>query len=81
MRVLIWYRNDLRVHDHEAIYQAVQEQLEIIPFYCFDERQFGFTSYGFPKTGKFRAKFLLESVANLRQSLESLGGNLIIRRG
>ncbi|TRT80083.1 MAG: cryptochrome DASH, partial [Microcystis aeruginosa Ma_AC_P_19900807_S299] len=39
------------------------------------------TSYGFPKTGKFRAKFLLESVANLRQSLESLGGNLIIRRG
>ncbi|MFM6478567.1 MAG: deoxyribodipyrimidine photo-lyase, partial [Microcystis panniformis] len=37
MRVLIWYRNDLRVHDHEAIYQAIQEQLEIIPFYCFDE--------------------------------------------
>jgi len=81
MRVLIWYRHDLRLHDHEAIYQAVQEQLEIIPFYCFDERQFGLTSYGFPKTGKFRAKFLLESVANLRQSLESLGGNLIIRRG
>ncbi len=81
MRVLIWYRNDLRVHDHEAIYRAIQEQFEIIPFYCFDERQFGFTSYGFPKTGKFRAKFLLESVADLRQSLESLGGNLIIRRG
>ena len=81
MRVLIWYRNDLRVHDHEAIYQAIQEQLEIIPFYCFDERQFGFTSYGFPKTGKFRAKFLLESVANLRQSLEGLGSNLIIRWG
>ncbi|GCA80710.1 DASH family cryptochrome [Microcystis aeruginosa] len=81
MRVLIWYRNDLRVHDHEAIYRAIQEQLEIIPFYCFDERQFALTSYGFPKTGKFRAKFLLESVADLRQSLESLGGNLIIRRG
>lgn len=81
MRVLIWYRNDLRVHDHEAIYRAIQEQLEIIPFYCFDERQFGLTSYGFPKTGKFRAKFLLESVADLRQSLESLDSNLIIRWG
>jgi deoxyribodipyrimidine photo-lyase len=81
MRVLIWYRNDLRVHDHEAIYQAHREQLQIIPIYCFDQRQFSQTSYGFPKTDNFRAKFLLESVANLRQSLQALGSDLILRVG
>jgi deoxyribodipyrimidine photo-lyase len=81
MRVLIWYRNDLRLEDHEAIFRANQEQLEIIPFYCFDPRQFATTSYGFPKTGNFRAKFLLESVTDLRKSLETLGSNLLIRIG
>lgn len=80
-RVLIWYRNDLRVHDHEPLYRSIVENAEIIPFYCFDDRHFGKTSFGFPKTGAFRAKFLLESVADLRRSLSDLGSNLVIRRG
>jgi deoxyribodipyrimidine photo-lyase len=54
---------------------------QIIPVYCFDPRQFGTTSYGFPKTGAFRAQFLRESVADLRRSLRSLGCDLIIRTG
>ena len=53
----------------------------LIPVYCFDERQFNTTSFGFPKTGKFRAKFLLESVADLKQNLQKLGSDLIIRKG
>nr|WP_322744324.1 deoxyribodipyrimidine photo-lyase [Planktothrix mougeotii] len=62
-QVLIWYRNDLRVHDHEPLSAALNLNAEIIPVYCFDPRQFGQTSYGFPKTGAFRAQFLLESVS------------------
>jgi deoxyribodipyrimidine photo-lyase len=80
-RILIWYRNDLRVHDNQLIYQGLKEKAQIIPVYCFDERQFGKTSFGFPKTGKFRAKFLRESVADLRNSLQKLGSNLIVRLG
>ena len=80
-RILIWYRRDLRLHDHEPMYQALQQKAQIIPVYCFDERQFATTSFGFPKTGAFRAQFLLESVADLRNSLSQLGGNLIVRRG
>jgi deoxyribodipyrimidine photo-lyase len=80
-RILIWYRNDLRLHDNEPIYQALKEKAQIIPVYCFDERQFAKTSFGFPKTGKFRAEFLRESVADLRNSLQKLGSNLIVRRG
>ena len=80
-RILIWYRNDLRSHDHEPLHQALQAKAEVVPLYCFDPRHFGKTSFGFPKTGVFRAQFLLESVADLRQSLRSLGSNLIVRRG
>jgi len=79
--ILIWYRNDLRIQDHEPLYRAISEKAQIIPFYCFDERQFTTTSYGFPKTGSFRAQFLLESVTDLRQSLHNLGSDLIVTRG
>jgi deoxyribodipyrimidine photo-lyase len=79
--IIIWYRNDLRIHDHEALHEALKAKAVPIPVYCFDPRQFGETSFGFPKTGAFRAKFLLESVANLRENLRSLGSDLIIRIG
>ncbi|AFY78461.1 MAG: DASH family cryptochrome [Hydrococcus sp. C42_A2020_068] len=80
-RILIWYRNDLRIHDNKLIYQALKEKAQIIPVYCFDKRQFVQTYFGFPKTGKFRAQFLRESVADLRNSLQKLGSNLIVRLG
>jgi deoxyribodipyrimidine photo-lyase len=80
-RILIWYRNDLRVHDLLALDEAVQQQAEILPVYCFDDRHFGETSFGFPKTGNYRAQFLIESVADLRASLQKLGSNLVVRRG
>lgn len=80
-RILIWFRNDLRLHDHAPLYQSLKQKAQVIPSYCFDVRQFGKTSFGFSKTGAFRAQFLLESVADLRRSLQSLNSNLIIRRG
>lgn len=79
-RIIIWYRNDLRISDNEPLNKALKAGGEIIPVYCFDPRQFGKTDFGFPKTGAFRAKFLLESVADLRDSLRKLGSNLVIRQ-
>ena len=79
--ILIWYRTDLRLHDHAPLHHAQQAQAAIAPVYCFDPRQFGQTRFGFPKTGAFRAQFLLESVADLRRSLQSLGSDLIVRQG
>lgn len=80
-RVLIWYRNDLRLHDHEPLAQALGAGAQVLPVYCFDPRQFGTTAFGFPKTGPFRAQFLRESVADLRDGLRSLGSDLVIRCG
>lgn len=76
---LLWYRNDLRLHDHEPLSLAAQSP--ILPLYCFDPRQFATTSFGFAKTGNYRARFLLESVMDLRQSWQHLGGDLVIRCG
>ena len=80
-RILIWYRNDLRLHDHEPLTYALKQGAIVIPLYCFDDRQFGQTSFGFPKTGAFRSQFLLESVADLQKSWQSRGSDLTIRRG
>ena len=81
MAVLVWFRNDLRIHDHQPLWEAVQSGRRMVPCYCFDPRQFGQTTFDFAKTGAFRAQFLLESVADLRQSLQSLGGDLVVRMG
>ena len=80
-QILLWYRNDLRLHDHQPLTQALKEGASVIPVYCFDDRHFGLTQFGFPKTGKFRSQFLLESVADLQQSWQARGSDLVIRRG
>lgn len=81
MTSLLWFRNDLRLHDHQPLDEAMRAGQSIVPLYCFDPRQFGQTSFGFPKTGVFRAQFLLDSVADLRRSLRALGSDLVIRVG
>jgi deoxyribodipyrimidine photo-lyase len=81
-RAIVWFRNDLRLHDNEAITNALRMADEVIPVFIFDERTFlGKTRFGFPKTGKFRAKFILESVQDLQQSLQRTGSNLVVRMG
>jgi deoxyribodipyrimidine photo-lyase len=80
-RAIVWFRNDLRLHDHEALSQAMHSVREVIPVYCIDPRHFGETPFGFAKTGPFRAKFLLESLADLRQRLRDKGSELIVRWG
>lgn len=81
MRVMIWFRNDLRLHDHAPLHAALAIASQLIPIYCFDPRQFGVTSFGFPKTGSFRAEFLCESVLALRTALRARGSDLIIPTG
>ena len=80
-RIVVWFRNDLRLEDNETLTRALQQGKEIIPVYCFDSRHFESTSLGFAKTGAFRAQFLLESVADLRQSFQKIGGDLVILHG
>ncbi|WP_428235120.1 DASH family cryptochrome [Gracilimonas sp.] len=79
-RSLIWFRNDLRLHDNEALAKASQAE-EILPVYIFDPRHFETTSFGFSKTGAHRARFLLESLENLKSNLQKHSLDLIFRMG
>ncbi|HIK20076.1 MAG TPA: DASH family cryptochrome [Synechococcus sp. M44_DOE_062] len=82
MTVLLWFRTDLRLLDHQPLTRACQQGSPLIPLYCLDPRQFGQTSFGLrPRTGPFRGQFLLESLADLRQQLRSRGSDLVICQG
>ncbi len=78
--VVYWFRNDLRLHDNEALLRA-SKLGNVTPVYVIDERSFEQTTIGTTRTGKFRTKFLLESIRDLQQSLRDIGSDLIIRRG
>jgi deoxyribodipyrimidine photo-lyase len=80
-KIIVWFRNDLRLHDNEMFFRALQKQATVIPVFCFDLRQFKKTELGFPKTDAFRAKFLLEAVSDLKNQLQKLGTDLVIRIG
>lgn len=79
---IVWFRQDLRLHDNEALTEALRHCSQIIPVFIFDERVFeATTNFGFQKTGKFRTKFILESVKDLKQSLQGLGSDLVVKIG
>jgi deoxyribodipyrimidine photo-lyase len=61
--------------------EAVRKADKVLPVYCFDPYYFRKNPSGNSKTGSLRARFLLESVANLRKNLRDLGGELIIQMG
>ncbi len=69
---LIWFRNDLRISDHEALKTACEDHEKVIGIYCFDPRHYEKDRYGFVKTGKFRAKFLIQTITELQKNLDSL---------
>lgn len=78
---IYWFRNDLRLHDNEGFLKATQKADEVLPVFVFDPRTFEKTTLGFRKTGVYRPRFILESVADLRASLREKGGDLLVRIG
>ncbi|ADY52930.1 cryptochrome, DASH family [Pseudopedobacter saltans DSM 12145] len=79
--ILVWFRNDLRIHDNEILIEATLKSTEIVPVYIFDPRYYTDTSYGTKKTGKLRAQFIIDSVTDLKKSLKALGGDLLVVKG
>lgn len=79
--ILVWFRNDLRIEDNEILLEACEKATSIIPVYVFDPRYYQTTAYNTLKTGYLRAKFIIESVADLKQSLQNLGGDLLVLQG
>ncbi len=75
---LVWFRNDLRTIDNDVLTKATKNGNPVIGVYCFDPKQFEVNEYGFKKTEKYRAKFLIESIADLKGQLEQLNIDLLV---
>ncbi len=81
MSGLVWFRNDLRINDNVTLANAFAAHEKLYAAYCFDPKGFERTQLGFPKTGSYRAQFIIEAVEELGKRIEELGGQLIIRCG
>ena len=66
---ILWFTKDLRTRDSESLYKAMQGELPFLALYVFDAEFYTQKQSGFRKIGKYRAKFLLESVETLRHNL------------
>ena len=75
---LVWYRNDLRTIDHQGLKNAVESGLRVIACYIFNPNHYKTLRWGFKKTDRFRAQFLIESVQAFQNDLEELNISLII---
>ena len=73
---IVWFRRDLRVHDHPALTAAARSAELVVPAFVLDERLLGGR---FPSDA--RAWFLFETLRELREALRERGGDLIVRRG
>ena len=80
---LVWLRNDLRLHDHLAFAAAAARcYTQVVPLFCFSSKQFDvLTPFGFPKTGPFRTRFLLQALSDLKMRLKAIGSDLVVRHG
>ena len=75
---LVWFRNDLRVEDHRGLNRAIASYDNVIAYYTFNPSHYGNIRWGFKKTEKYRAKFLIESIDDLKAALKKLNITLVI---
>jgi deoxyribodipyrimidine photo-lyase len=80
-KILVWFRNDLRLHDNEMLVEAIAKSDSILPVYFFDPRYFDDTRFGTAKTGVFRAEFLRGSLKSLRNAFRRMGGDILFVQG
>lgn len=74
--IVVWLRNDLRIHDHPALAQAVADGDEVIPLYIVDP-----AIYNGRHASANRNRFLYECLVDVKQSLQQIGGDLVVRHG
>lgn len=78
-RTLLWFRRQLRVDDQPLF---TGDDAPTIGVWALDPREWlADDALGFARCGSHRLRFLLESVDDLRQSMRSLGSDLIVRVG
>lgn len=78
---IVWFKTDLRLYDNETLTTAIANSDAVVPVYCFDESLYTTAGHGLTKTGSFRARFILDAVADLDARLREMNSGLIIVKG
>lgn len=73
---ILWFRRDLRVHDHPALHAALEHADRLVPVFVFDDRLI----HGRHASGA-RTQFLLECLSDLNGALDKRGTRLVVRHG
>ena len=79
-RVLLWFKQDLRLDDHPAL-QAARGADALLPLFILDPAQLQPGPLGCRGLGVHRARFLLESLAALDGALRQRGSHLLVLQG
>ena len=74
--VVVWFRRDLRLHDHPALTDATRSSNPVVPLYVLDPALLH-GRFGSPN----RIWFLLGTLRALARDLEARGSRLVVRIG
>lgn len=72
----LWFRRDLRVHDHAPLLAAVASGAPVLPVYIFEP---GYWSQ--PEASRRQFDFLIESLRELDAALAARGSRVLVRTG
>ena len=70
---IVWFRRDLRLHDHPALHRAIADFDRVIPLYVIDDRLLESRWASANRTW-----FLAGALASLRAAIEERGGRLAL---
>ncbi len=74
--IIVWFRRDLRIDDNTALYHASKTSAPVVPLFIFDTELIK----RLPSDGA-AFDFQADALRELKQSIATLGGNLILRHG
>ena len=73
---LVWFRRDLRVHDHPPLRAALDACERVVPVFVLDDALLRGRH-----ASEHRTAFLYECLHELRRALRERGGDLVVARG
>ena len=78
---LLWFRHDLRLHDHQALTSLSEQVDRLLCVYIFDPQWLRPSAWQAKRYGEHRLRFLAESLADLKQRLSERGQRLFLVSG
>ena len=80
-KAIYWFRKNLRINDNPSLYNAINENDEVICIYIKNYSIYNPSRIDLGNMGSFRKKFLDESVLDLKNNLKKVGIDLYIFDG